>query len=166
MLVHLIVLLYFAAKDVTYICPFSGPKRGNLSVTNFKIFFKQTDNVCIVHILPVCILTLIQLLCTLCLRKRADFAFAHNIHQPIFIVFGRLTLQEICKRMIWEQVQSERHAENDIKSHASHLSYLKTPYSPHYNRRKLNLTEKYDFKGKPIQLKQRSCVVNSYRASA
>lgn len=42
-------MLNFAAKDVTYICPFSGPKRGNLSVTNFKLFFKQTDHVCIVR---------------------------------------------------------------------------------------------------------------------
>jgi len=49
LLVCELVTLHFAAKDVTYICPFSGPKRGNLSVTNFKLFFKQTDQVCIVH---------------------------------------------------------------------------------------------------------------------
>jgi len=45
-LVVSLILLYFVAKDVTYICPFSGPKRGNLSVTNFKLYFKQTDHVC------------------------------------------------------------------------------------------------------------------------
>jgi len=43
------VLLHFAAQDVTYMCPYSGPKRGNLSVTNFKLYFKQTDHVRIMH---------------------------------------------------------------------------------------------------------------------
>ncbi|XP_077984978.1 phosphatidylinositol-3,5-bisphosphate 3-phosphatase MTMR2-like [Glandiceps talaboti] len=31
------------AKDVTYLCPFSGPVRGTLSVTNYKLYFKSAD---------------------------------------------------------------------------------------------------------------------------
>ncbi|KAG7470901.1 hypothetical protein MATL_G00118800 [Megalops atlanticus] len=31
------------AKEVTYICPFSGAIRGTLSVTNYRLFFKCTD---------------------------------------------------------------------------------------------------------------------------
>lgn len=33
------------AKDVTYICPFIGPVRGSLSVTNYRLFFRCTDRV-------------------------------------------------------------------------------------------------------------------------
>uniref|UniRef100_A0A8C2F639 Phosphatidylinositol-3,5-bisphosphate 3-phosphatase MTMR2 n=1 Tax=Cyprinus carpio TaxID=7962 RepID=A0A8C2F639_CYPCA len=32
-----------SAKDVTYICPFIGPVRGSLSVTNYRLFFRCTD---------------------------------------------------------------------------------------------------------------------------
>lgn len=31
------------ARDVTYLCPFSGPARGCLSVTNYKLFFKSLE---------------------------------------------------------------------------------------------------------------------------
>lgn len=31
------------AKDVTYLCPYTGPSRGTLSVTNYKMFFKSAD---------------------------------------------------------------------------------------------------------------------------
>uniref|UniRef100_A0A671KH84 Phosphatidylinositol-3,5-bisphosphate 3-phosphatase MTMR2 n=1 Tax=Sinocyclocheilus anshuiensis TaxID=1608454 RepID=A0A671KH84_9TELE len=31
------------AKDVTYICPFIGPVRGSLTVTNYRLFFRCTD---------------------------------------------------------------------------------------------------------------------------
>ncbi|XP_043095713.1 myotubularin-related protein 2 isoform X1 [Puntigrus tetrazona] len=31
------------AKDVTYICPFIGPVRGSLTVTNYRLFFRSTD---------------------------------------------------------------------------------------------------------------------------
>uniref|UniRef100_A0A8C2JUG0 Phosphatidylinositol-3,5-bisphosphate 3-phosphatase MTMR2 n=1 Tax=Cyprinus carpio TaxID=7962 RepID=A0A8C2JUG0_CYPCA len=30
-------------KDVTYICPFIGPVRGSLTVTNYRLFFRCTD---------------------------------------------------------------------------------------------------------------------------
>uniref|UniRef100_A0A8C1UT34 Phosphatidylinositol-3,5-bisphosphate 3-phosphatase MTMR2 n=1 Tax=Cyprinus carpio TaxID=7962 RepID=A0A8C1UT34_CYPCA len=33
------------SKDVTYICPFIGPVRGSLSVTNYRLFFRCTDRV-------------------------------------------------------------------------------------------------------------------------
>ncbi|KXJ22383.1 myotubularin-related protein 2 [Exaiptasia diaphana] len=32
------------AKDVTYLCPFSGPVRGHLYVTNYRLFFKADDD--------------------------------------------------------------------------------------------------------------------------
>lgn len=31
------------ARDVTYLCPFSGPARGGLSVTNYKLYFKSLE---------------------------------------------------------------------------------------------------------------------------
>lgn len=31
------------AKDVTYLCPYSGPTRGTLSVTNYKLHFRSVD---------------------------------------------------------------------------------------------------------------------------
>jgi len=31
------------AKDVTYLCPYSGPSRGVLSVTNYKLYFRSMD---------------------------------------------------------------------------------------------------------------------------
>lgn len=31
------------ARDVTYLCPFSGPARGVLSVTNYKLYFKSLE---------------------------------------------------------------------------------------------------------------------------
>lgn len=31
------------AREVTYLCPYSGPTRGVLSVTNFKIHFRSMD---------------------------------------------------------------------------------------------------------------------------
>jgi len=31
------------ARDVTYLCPFSGPARGWLSVTNYKLYFKSLE---------------------------------------------------------------------------------------------------------------------------
>lgn len=34
-----------AAKDVTYICPFTGAVRGTLTVTNYRLYFKSVDRV-------------------------------------------------------------------------------------------------------------------------
>lgn len=31
------------AREVTYLCPYSGPTRGVLSVTNYKIHFRSMD---------------------------------------------------------------------------------------------------------------------------
>ncbi|XP_054722189.1 myotubularin-related protein 2-like [Uloborus diversus] len=31
------------ARDVTYLCPFTGPVRGNLFVTNYKLYFRSSD---------------------------------------------------------------------------------------------------------------------------
>ncbi|XP_072040453.1 phosphatidylinositol-3,5-bisphosphate 3-phosphatase MTMR2-like isoform X2 [Amphiura filiformis] len=31
------------AKDVTYLCPFTGPVRGTLTITNYKLYFKGVD---------------------------------------------------------------------------------------------------------------------------
>lgn len=31
------------AKEVTYLCPYSGPARGTLSVTNYKLNFRSVD---------------------------------------------------------------------------------------------------------------------------
>lgn len=31
------------ARDVTYLCPYSGPARGVLTVTNYKLHFRSTD---------------------------------------------------------------------------------------------------------------------------
>ncbi|KAG8195485.1 hypothetical protein JTE90_010789 [Oedothorax gibbosus] len=31
------------ARDVTYLCPFTGPVRGTLFVTNYKLYFRSTD---------------------------------------------------------------------------------------------------------------------------
>ncbi|XP_063955284.1 myotubularin-related protein 2-like isoform X2 [Lytechinus pictus] len=31
------------AKDVTYLCPFTGPMRGTLTITNYKLYFKGGD---------------------------------------------------------------------------------------------------------------------------
>lgn len=31
------------ARDVTYLCPFTGPVRGTLSVTNYKLYFRSVD---------------------------------------------------------------------------------------------------------------------------
>ncbi|NP_571446.1 phosphatidylinositol-3,5-bisphosphate 3-phosphatase MTMR2 [Danio rerio] len=36
-------LVQESAKDVTYICPFIGPIRGSLTVTNYRLFFRCTD---------------------------------------------------------------------------------------------------------------------------
>ncbi|EDO44480.1 predicted protein [Nematostella vectensis] len=33
------------AKDVTYLCPFTGPVRGFLYITNYKLFFKADDDI-------------------------------------------------------------------------------------------------------------------------
>uniref|UniRef100_A0A673HTZ4 Phosphatidylinositol-3,5-bisphosphate 3-phosphatase MTMR2 n=1 Tax=Sinocyclocheilus rhinocerous TaxID=307959 RepID=A0A673HTZ4_9TELE len=38
-------LVQDSAKDVTYICPFIGPVRGSLTVTNYRLFFRCTDRV-------------------------------------------------------------------------------------------------------------------------
>ena len=32
------------ARDVTYLCPYSGPIRGTLFVTNYKLYFKSNEN--------------------------------------------------------------------------------------------------------------------------
>ena len=29
--------------EVTYLCPYTGPKKGALSVTNYRLFFRSTD---------------------------------------------------------------------------------------------------------------------------
>jgi len=31
------------AREVTYLCPYSGPARGVLSVTNYKLHFKSVE---------------------------------------------------------------------------------------------------------------------------
>lgn len=31
------------AKEVTYLCPYSGPSRGVLTVTNYKLHFRSVD---------------------------------------------------------------------------------------------------------------------------
>lgn len=31
------------ARDVTYLCPYSGPSRGVLKVTNYQIHFRPTE---------------------------------------------------------------------------------------------------------------------------
>ncbi|XP_008484233.1 myotubularin-related protein 2-like [Diaphorina citri] len=31
------------AREVTYLCPYSGPARGILSVTNYKLYFRSID---------------------------------------------------------------------------------------------------------------------------
>ncbi|GBN72715.1 hypothetical protein AVEN_190745-1, partial [Araneus ventricosus] len=33
------------ARDVTYLCPFTGPVRGTLFVTSYKLYFRSTDKV-------------------------------------------------------------------------------------------------------------------------
>ena len=41
-------VIFVTAKDVTYLCPYSGPTRGSLTVTNYKLYFKSSDRVCLV----------------------------------------------------------------------------------------------------------------------
>lgn len=36
------------AKDVTYICPFTGAVRGTLTVTNYRLYFKSMERI------PIC----------------------------------------------------------------------------------------------------------------
>lgn len=31
------------SRDVTYLCPFSGPIKGNLYLTNYKLYFSSKD---------------------------------------------------------------------------------------------------------------------------
>lgn len=31
------------ARDVTYLCPYQGPARGVLTVTNYKLYFRSAD---------------------------------------------------------------------------------------------------------------------------
>lgn len=31
------------ARDVTYLCPYHGPARGILTVTNYKLYFKSVE---------------------------------------------------------------------------------------------------------------------------
>lgn len=31
------------ARDVTYLCPYQGPARGILTVTNYKLYFKSVE---------------------------------------------------------------------------------------------------------------------------
>lgn len=38
-------LFAFSAKDVTYICPFTGAVRGTLTVTNYRLYFKSMERV-------------------------------------------------------------------------------------------------------------------------
>uniref|UniRef100_A0A671KNI8 Phosphatidylinositol-3,5-bisphosphate 3-phosphatase MTMR2 n=1 Tax=Sinocyclocheilus anshuiensis TaxID=1608454 RepID=A0A671KNI8_9TELE len=40
---NLLKLFLDRSKDVTYICPFIGPVRGSLTVTNYRLFFRCTD---------------------------------------------------------------------------------------------------------------------------
>ncbi|KAI1280754.1 Myotubularin-related protein 2 [Halotydeus destructor] len=40
-------------RDVTYLCPYSGPIRGTLCVTNYKLFFKSTDPAFVLEV-PLC----------------------------------------------------------------------------------------------------------------
>ena len=54
-------LFFFSAKDVTYICPFTGAVRGTLTVTNYRLYFKSMERVRLagldflcVHLCVVC----------------------------------------------------------------------------------------------------------------
>lgn len=31
------------ARDVTYLCPYNGPARGVLTITNYKLYFRSVD---------------------------------------------------------------------------------------------------------------------------
>jgi len=48
-LMYVLIVCLITAKDVTYICPFIGPARGSLTVTNYRLFFRCTDRVRTMH---------------------------------------------------------------------------------------------------------------------
>lgn len=41
------------ARDVTYLCPYSGPSRGVLKVTNYQLHFRPTDTAALQSTLSV-----------------------------------------------------------------------------------------------------------------
>uniref|UniRef100_A0A4W3J848 Phosphatidylinositol-3,5-bisphosphate 3-phosphatase MTMR2 n=1 Tax=Callorhinchus milii TaxID=7868 RepID=A0A4W3J848_CALMI len=41
--ITVVYIFVFTAKDVTYICPFTGVVRGTLTVTNYRLYFKSLD---------------------------------------------------------------------------------------------------------------------------
>lgn len=48
-------------REVTYICPFFGPIRGSLSVTNYRVYFKSTDqSAALVIDVPLCSVSRIE----------------------------------------------------------------------------------------------------------
>ena len=48
-------------REVTYICPFFGPIRGSLSVTNYKLYFKSTDQSAgLIVDMPLCCVSRIE----------------------------------------------------------------------------------------------------------
>uniref|UniRef100_A0A8C1MQF1 Phosphatidylinositol-3,5-bisphosphate 3-phosphatase MTMR2 n=1 Tax=Cyprinus carpio TaxID=7962 RepID=A0A8C1MQF1_CYPCA len=59
-------LVQDSAKDVTYICPFIGPVRGSLTVTNYRLFFRCTDRV-----RATC-------LCCFCMTDMRNLRFVHK----------------------------------------------------------------------------------------
>ena len=49
------------AREVTYLCPYSGPVRGSLYVTNYKLYFRNHDpENCIIIELPLCTVNRIE----------------------------------------------------------------------------------------------------------
>lgn len=54
-LIYVFIVCLSTAKDVTYICPFIGPARGSLTVTNYRLFFRCTDRVIAMHTCCFCI---------------------------------------------------------------------------------------------------------------
>ena len=40
---NIVIAISFPAKDVTYLCPFTGPICGLLQLTNYRLHFKADD---------------------------------------------------------------------------------------------------------------------------
>uniref|UniRef100_A0A8C7ZM18 Myotubularin related protein 2 n=1 Tax=Oryzias sinensis TaxID=183150 RepID=A0A8C7ZM18_9TELE len=44
------LMIISTAQDATYLCPFAGPLRGTVMLTNYRLFFKSTERVCAVKL--------------------------------------------------------------------------------------------------------------------